>query len=333
MDLAPSHLWSSPGADLHALHDVVRDDLPTDGRLLDLAGGGWFTDEDPFVRREEIPRIRPILVALAARAAGAEHVDGEPLYAAELLHMALVVHDLALGRQGGRRRRVARRVVRRSVAWLGGNHLTVRALELCRHSSPEILSELVDTLRQFADGQALARELQQGLVPSGEDWLEHADAHTGALFAFCCRAGGHLAGADATVLSALGRHGRHLGRLWHVAEDLSALEHGDAAAHLANRAQAARPALPVVAAIEREPRLGDRWLALVADPDPRLAREVAPRILALGRGPSRAVMVREAWAARKALRSLPPSRYRTAMERLAKGLAQPGEGRGEPSSP
>jgi len=38
--------------------------------------------------------VRPVLVALAARAAGATEVDGETQYVAELLHLALMVHDL-----------------------------------------------------------------------------------------------------------------------------------------------------------------------------------------------------------------------------------------------
>lgn len=305
---------------LDAIQDVVRDDLPDDLHLADLVGRP--SDEVPGAGRAAVPRIRPILVALAARAAGARQVEGETLYAAELLHLALGVHDVALGRQGGRRRRVARRVVQRSVSWLSGNHLTVRALELCRHGGPDVLSELVDTLRSFSDGQELARELQRGGVPTAEDWLEHADAFTGALFAFCCRAGGHLAGADASVLSALGRYGRHLGRLWHVAEDLAVLEHAEDSAPLLERAAVARPMRVVVAAAERDPSLGAAWSELVRDHDPALAAEVAPRLLQLGRGPARETMAREGWSARRALRGLPDSRYRATMDRLVTSLVR-----------
>lgn len=305
---------------LEAVQDVVRDDLPNEFHLADLVGRP--SEEVPGAGRAAVPRIRPILVALAARAAGAAQVDGETLYAAELLHLALGVHDVALGRQGGRRRRVARKVVQRSVSWLSGNHLTVRALELCRHGGPEVLSELVDTLRSFSDGQQLAGELRHGLVPTPEDWLEHADAFTGALFSFCCRAGGHLAGAEPTVLSALGRYGRHLGRLWHVAEDLAALEHCEDGAALLERAAVARPSQLVVAAARRDPTAGEAWSELVREPEPGPAAELAPRILRLGRSPARQVMAREGWAARRALRALPDSRYRTTMDRLAATLVR-----------
>lgn len=305
---------------LDAVRDVVREDLPDDLDLADLVGRP--SDEVPGAGRAAVPRIRPILVALAARAAGARQVEGETLYAAELLHLALGVHDVALGRQGGRRRRVARKVVQRSVSWLSGNHLTVRALELCRHGGPDVLSELVDTLRSFSDGQELTRELQRGAVPTAEDWLEHADAFTGALFAFCCRAGAHLARAEPPVVSALGRYGRHLGRLWHVAEDLAVLEHSSDAAPLVERAALARPMRVVVAAAERDPAVGAAWIQLVRAPDPARAADLAPRLLQLGRGPARETMAREAWSARRALRSLPESRYRATMDRLAASLVR-----------
>jgi len=313
------------GVQLDAMRELVRDDLVDDDKVLDLVGNRHFDADDPVSKRANMPRIRPILVALAARAAGAESVDEETMYASELLHLALSVHDFAFGRQGGRRRRVARRVVRRSVGWLSGNHLTLRALELTRHGSPEVLGELVDTLREFSDGQELTRALQQGVVPTLEDWEEHADLLTGALFAFCCRAGGHVARADPRILSALGRYGRHLGRLWHAAEDVSVIEHGDAGAHLWARALAGRPVLAVITACKSDPTIGDAWGELVLDPRAETADALHMRIVrAGGLAGAREIIVRESWSARRALRALPDTRYRTALDRFAADLAKAG---------
>ena len=313
------------GAHLESMRDLVRDDLVEDEKVMALVGDRHFAEDDPISRRANMPRIRPILVALAARAAGAEVVDEETLYAAELLHLAIGVHDFAFGRQGGRRRRVARRVVKRSVGWLSGNHLTLRALELTRHGSPEVLGELVDTLREFSDGQELTRRLQLGEVPTRDDWEEHADLLTGALFAFCCRAGGLVAGADPRTLSALGRFGRHLGRLWHAAEDVSVIEHGDAGAHLWARALAGRPVLAVIEASEVDPGIGVAWSALVLDPQAEAADALHARIVqAGGLARTREIIVRESWSARRALRGLPESRYRSALDRFAADLARAG---------
>jgi len=313
----PPHDLVPDGSGLRSAQALVAGDLVHDDDLASMMGPRIV------LAKREIPRIRPILVALAARATGASQVEEEAQHAAELLHMALRVHDTALGREGGRRRRVARRIVRRSVGWLSGNHLTLRALELSRHSEPGVLEELLETMRSFADAQALSRELL-GALPDEEDWREHADAHTGALFSFCCRAGGHLGRAPVRQLAALGRYGRHMGRLWHVAEDVAVLDHGDAANHLVSRAVAGRPALPVICAAERDPRIGAQWAQLTANGDPAVAHALADRVRALGVAPSRAVMLRESWAARKALRALPESSYRAAMERLAAEVIKAG---------
>jgi geranylgeranyl pyrophosphate synthase len=194
------------------------------------------------------------------------------------------------------------------------------------------MGELVDTLREFSDGQELSRALQQGVIPTREDWEEHADLLTGALFAFCCRSGGLVAGADPRILSALGRFGRHLGRLWHAAEDVSVIEHGDAGAHLWARALAGRPVLAVIESEAMDPGIGQAWAELVLSPQAEAADAIHQRVLrAGGLSRTREIIVRESWSARRALRILPDSRYRTALDRFAADLAKAGF-RGMPST-
>ena len=312
------------GAELESLEDVVRDDLPLDVDIDALLGAAF--DYDPATGRQTFPRIRPILLALAARAAGANQVSGEAMYAAELLHLALSLHDLTVGQRGGKRRWLARRVVKRSVGWVAGNQLTLRAMELARHSRPEVLGEVLDTLRSFTEGQELLRELETGPAPTDEDWLEHADAHVGALFAFCCRSGGHVAGADPVVVDALGRYGRHLGRIWHIAEDISGMHHGDAGAHLVARALMARPVLWIIAACEDDRGIALEWTALVAHPEAHRADQLMERIRnTQGLARAREAMAKEAWAARKALKPLKDTPYRNALDRFASRLARSGK--------
>ena len=90
--------------------------------------------------------------------------------------------------------------------------------------------------------------------------------------------------------------------------------------HLAARAGGGRPVLPVVLAAAQEPSIGHQWARLAMEPDPDLARSLAPQIRAFGLQRSREVMLEESWCARKAIRALPDSRYRTAMEKLAVGI-------------
>jgi geranylgeranyl pyrophosphate synthase len=304
----------------------VGRDVHTGASLRDLFDGQEAIELERFFSElESLPRLRPVLISLAARAAGARRVDSELQHTAELLHLALLVHDVALGRQGGRRRRVARRIVRRSVGVLGGNGLTLRALELARHtSSPEILGELVETLREFSDGDRLTAALRsdRGLASSTE-YLHHADSHTGALLSFCCRAGAHLAGGDVMTLTAMGRYGRHVGRVWNVTDDMAQMVSDRAAWHLVQRVSSGRPVFPAAAAGQEDGEIKVLWKELCDDPNEELANKVVLRILSTGAlAHGRTVVAREAWAAQKALAHVDSSEYRSALEGLAAGMAR-----------
>jgi geranylgeranyl pyrophosphate synthase len=300
------------------LRELVGDELAGEDALRLLIGRGHAEDLRELFEGERL-RIRPLLVTLSARAAGAASVGPELQHAAEVLHLALTLHDVTLGQPGGRRRRVARRVLKR----VGRSHLTVRALELARHASaPDALGEVVDTLRSFSDGEALAAGIRDsGLVPGTREVEEHADTYHGALLAFCCRVGGHAAGADPVVVGTLGRYGRHVGRLWTHADDLVHLGSDDAAEHLAERAAAGRPVHAVAHAATVDPRVAAAWMRLVREGQG--ADELVQRVRAAGGGSAtREVMARASWTARQALRSMPESPYREGLDVLAAGLAR-----------
>lgn len=306
------------GLERVVLGELVGDDLASDEALGHLIGRIKAEDLDDLLGPDRL-RIRPVLVTLSARAAGAANVDPELQHAAELLHLALTLHDLTLGQPGGRRRRVARRVLKR----VGGSHFTLRALELVRHvPPPDIMGEAVDTLRAFADGQSRAADLaDSGAVPGRKEALAHADMHHGALLAFCCRGGAHLATADLATVGALGRYGRHMGRLWTLAEDHAYLSSDDAATWLRDRASCGRPVLAVSVVAERDPTVGELWLGLARRGDG--ASKLADRLRTHGGlAATREAMAQSSWTARQALRTVPDSPYREGLDALAGGLAR-----------
>ncbi|MCB9780328.1 MAG: polyprenyl synthetase family protein [Alphaproteobacteria bacterium] len=328
----------------HLGDDIIEALVRLDGALRDLASGsdGALHGFDPaYFLAPGVPRIRPVLVLLSARAAeaagdqalhrrelfgpgdlgGADHVA----VAAELLHIAVGLHDAALGQRGGRRRRAARRLLGGAVGWLGGNHLTLRALELARHApAPETVGDMLDTLREINDGQALAQRLRDGRPGTIDDALALADARSGAVFSFACRAGARLVTEDRSVVRTLGRYGRHAGIAWHLADDLWALglDGDDLVREVAERAAGGRPPLAVALAAQRDPAVADAWRRLARHGDLDLARMVAERVDAAGGiVAERERLLQESWTARRALRSLPPTPQREALDDFVARLA------------
>lgn len=313
---------TSPVAgDVARLRELVREDLISDEVFAHVVGRLGQDDLEALLGGDRL-RVRPLLVALSARAAGAPMVEPEIQHAAELLHLALTLHDLTLGQPGGRRRRVARRVIKR----FGRSHMTIRALELVRTvGPPEIMGEAVDTLRAFADSEALSAALREsGEVPERRAVDEHADVHHGALFGFCCRAGGYVAGGDASTVTHLGRYGRHVGRLWTLAEDQVGLAGEDADVWLHHRASSGRPVLAVSLVSESDDRVRELWARIVHDvEDQASAAELARRIRdSGGLSATREAMAQSSWTARQALRGLPDTPYRRGLDALAGGLAR-----------
>ena len=328
-----------PRLDLEGLGAELRERMHRlDGTLGDLMGGQG-APEDFDAQRFVVPgtpRVRPVLVLLSERAARA-HVRGEAAEAAntevtedvaaaaELLHLAILVHDHALGIPGGRRRRAARRLLG-AVGWLGANHMTLRALELSRHApAPEIVGDLLDALREIAEGHALSQSIDKR-VASPVECEELASGYTGAVFDFACRSGARIAGGDRVVVGGLGRFGRHAGVAWHFAEDLSVMEASDDAlvdlidARLNKRS----PNYAVSLGAERDPRIRELWMAFRRGPiDAALAGELRSRIVSAGvLIEGRRQLVEQSWRARKALNVLKPSPERDALDTLAANIAK-----------
>jgi hypothetical protein len=120
----------------------------------------------------------------------------------------------------------------------------------------------------------------------------------------------------------LGRFGRHVGRLWHIAEDVSVLVQGHVD-ELVARALSGRPMLPAVLGIDSQPLLTGLWLSVVQDADEGAAAELVAALPRYGVPEARLVMAREGWAAQKLLQHLPETRYRDALHRLVGRLVRP----------
>ncbi len=328
-----------PRLDFEGLGGDLRERMGRlDAALSDLVGGmGAPDDFDPhlFVA-PGVPRVRPVLVLLSERAARSHMKDAaigpedqgvteDVAAAAELLYLAILVHDRALGNPGGRRRRAARRLLG-AVGWLGANHMTLRALELSRHApTPELVGDVLDALREIAEGHALSQSIDRR-VASPEECEELASGYTGAVFDFACRSGGRLAGGDRAVVVGLGRFGRHTGVAWHLADDLAVMGSSDEGLvdEIEERLHKRSPNYAVSLGAQRDPRIRELWMKMrrgtveEADAVELRQRVVDAGVLVAGRRH----LAEQTWRARKALHVLSPSSDRDALDRLAANIAK-----------
>lgn len=227
-------------------------------------------------------RVRPLLVVLAARAAGglspSRAAEEALAQAAELVHAATLLHDDVLDDGTVRRGMPAARVLWGNAASvLGGDFLLVRALELTAASGVAgALDELLAAIHQMIDGEAL-QLAHRGRADLGADgYRAVVDGKTASLFAWCGRAGARLAGALPGTVDALGAYGLHLGRAFQIVDDVLDVE-GD---HVAlgkcvwTDLREGKLTLPVLYALEARPALRGRLAAAGEEHAAELTREV-----------------------------------------------------------
>ncbi len=180
-------------------------------------------------------RLRPLLVVLAATAAGAPSGDEQQLVraavAVELVHSATLVHDDVI--DGAQLRRGHPSVVAqagRRVAIATGDLLFSRAFaELARNRSLAQLRALSDASSALAEGELLQREDAYAPQVAVERYLRRCELKTAALFEAACRLGALVAGEGGdrnppapagAQAEALGAFARRIGLAFQLLDDV-----------------------------------------------------------------------------------------------------------------
>ncbi len=254
-------------------------------------------------------RLRPLLVVLAATAAGDPSADdrsgetrasgpnpcfGQHLVraavAVELVHSATLVHDDVI--DGAQLRRGHPSVVAqagRRVAIATGDLLFSRAFaELARNGAVAQLRALSDASSALAGGELLQREDAYAPQVAVERYLRRCELKTAALFEAACRlgalvAGGGGANGSAEVLAdALGAFARRIGLAFQLLDDVL-----DVSGPVERTGKPrgtdlldGTVTLPLILARERDKRLATVDLASLDGPEQ--AGELCDRIAATG---------------------------------------------------
>lgn len=249
---APDFLVSYKGG-LALVEDEVRRVLAGDGSLVEeiashlLNGGG--------------KKVRPLLVLMSGLACGAAQEDLVPAAAAaELIHMATLIHDDVVDRS----------VLRRGLptvnatwgdgaAVLTGDYLFARAFAtLAATGDNRLVRVMAGVVNEMSAGEI--EQLLQAFNPeqAESDYLRRIYRKTGCFIAACCEAGALLAGAADETVEALRAYGHGIGMSFQIIDDILDLTaSGDKTGKPAgNDVRSGVLTLPVLHALAHSPQRG-----------------------------------------------------------------------------
>lgn len=168
-------------------------------------------------------RVRPVMTLLAARLFSSEVSRAVPAaVAAEMIHMATLVHDDVIDYADTRRGRpTVNAVWNGHTAVLAGDALLARALViLVQETTPEVVSMMSDMIYRMCEGEIAQNATRHNVNETEESYYRRIEKKTALFFAASCRAGALLGGADAAQADAMWEYGRNIGLAFQVVDDL-----------------------------------------------------------------------------------------------------------------
>jgi len=309
----------------HHLEEVSRA-VAASLRPADLTGPAGTVLS--YVLESRGKQVRAALVLLPALGEGAGDTGAAARRAiqvgtaAELIHLATLLHDDVLDEAGERRGRpalVAKWGNKASI--LAGDYFFARAFSLlAKINSPPILNLFAAAIAATCAGEIEEHLAAYNLETSTETYLQRVGKKTASLFAACARAGGMLAGRDRGEQAALARFGYNLGVAFQVTDDLLDItgDPGQLGKPVGQDLLQGVYTLPVLAALA-EPATGQRLRRLLARGVSRDNLEEIRTLVANSRGreKTRAMALDYKNRALRELRALPPGPVRDSLTSIA----------------
>jgi octaprenyl-diphosphate synthase len=234
-------------SDLAAVDAEIRCQLASDVALVSqvgdyIVGGGG-------------KRLRPLLVVLAARAAGAKdstHIPAAALI--EFIHTATLLHDDVVDGSDRRRgRETANEAFGNPASVLVGDFLYSRAFQMMAAlDSAAVIRVMADATNTIAAGEVM--QLMNSGDPDTTEirYMDVIYRKTARLFEAGAQIAAIVARAPARVESALTRYGKHLGIAFQLIDD--ALDYGGDADQLGKNVgddlAEGKPTLPLIHALK-----------------------------------------------------------------------------------
>ncbi len=314
--------------DLLAVECLLEDEIRSDVRAAYAISGHTLSAGGK--------RLRPALVTLAARAAGnafptrTVHASAG---AAELIHMASLIHDDVVDNAAERRGRpTANAAFGNQISVLVGDYLLAKSISLAaREGSMDVIRVFSKVTVGLSEGEVLQITAKGDVDTSEETYLRIISKKTAGFISGCCEIGAMLAEPSPAALTALTAYGLHLGLAFQIADDL--LDYtGDP--HVTGKPRCGdlregKMTLPLILALRDVSDTEQRdLLHILQEPEALTDAEIACVLIAITAhdGFARTQQVAQGYvqSAQAALSALPASPYRNSLFALADyALARP----------
>jgi octaprenyl-diphosphate synthase len=269
-------------------------------------------------------RIRPLALLLSAACFGpVPPVARELALVAELVHSATLLHDDVVD-EGLERRGVptARRLWGNGVSVLAGDLLLVHALSTTLERAPQIMPDLVLTLRRLVDGEIVQLRGRRELDLSEETYERVLRDKTASLFAWATCTGARVAGAHEADQRRMASFGERLGIAFQLVDDVLDYAGEQTGKTLLADLREGKLTLPLVLAVVRRPELVEPLRKIHAG-DAAPVAEVSRAVIESGACEAvRQRAERQTTAAIAALESLMPSPARSLLVAVAQELGR-----------
>jgi octaprenyl-diphosphate synthase len=321
---APKTLLTSP---LDAIRAPVLDDLAAvDALILERLSSDvvLINQLGHYIIGAGGKRVRPLIVILAARAAGYSGHDHVPLAAIiEFIHTATLLHDDVVDASDLRRgRETANHVFGNEAAVLTGDFLYSRAFQMMAElDRMAVMKLMADTTNVIAEGEVLQLLNQHDPDTTEARYYDVIYRKTARLFETAGQLGALLTNASAEQETALAAYGRHLGNAFQLVDDALdyAADPNETGKNLGDDLAEGKPTLPLLHVLENGSDLDKARVRAAIEEG---SRDELPAILnaieSTGAIPYTLAAARnEAEAAARALDVFPDSAYRQSLADLA----------------
>jgi octaprenyl-diphosphate synthase len=233
-----------------ALHSLLGETIPAVaaiGRYLAESGG---------------KRLRPMLTALGAKAAGNSRDITRLMCAGEMLHLGSLLHDDVVDDGIERRGRpAAQRVYGNAAVILTGDVCVSKALALAAEEAGlQAVTRLAQTVAEMSEGEVTQLLNAGNLELDRSVYFDVVDKKSASLMAWCVAAGA-WAIENERKATALERFGRHVGTAFQITDDVLDCT-GNVATTGKKRGrdlEQRKLTLPLLLTVEKDARVG-KWL-------------------------------------------------------------------------